>query len=120
MLQDALLLCCGETGEKIPDSLLPPKPTAPIYPTFGSEQGSVAGVVAVGLAIVLQEERRALVPAPRWLLPPCSMGASQAPDLPLRAPQMSGSCYTSHIAGRAGASPSPEKSPSQLPCKEMG
>lgn len=39
---------------------------------------------------------------------------------PLHGLQTSGSCYTSHISSRAGASPSPEKSPSRLPGKRGG
>lgn len=39
---------------------------------------------------------------------------------PLHGLQMSGSCYTSRISSRAGASPSPEKSPSRLPQKGGG
>lgn len=100
-------------------------------PTFGPEQGGIAGVVAVGLAIMLWGERKSISPdCPRQLFssisahpmtPAAPSRGGQGPPgqqtSPLHGLQTSGSCYTSHISSRAGASPSPEKSPSQLPQK---
>lgn len=108
-------------------SPLTPSTTPAQAPTFGPEQGSVAGVVAVGFAVVLQGERKSISPehpsAPPLLVPALSCGGQGPPGQqtsPLHGLRTSGSCCTSHISSRAGASPSPEKSPSRLPWKGDG
>lgn len=48
-----------DTGAPNP---LTPSTAPPQAPTFGPEQGSIAGVIAVGFAIVLQGERKTISP----------------------------------------------------------